>query len=88
MLINGGITMKKGLMLAAGVAGAAFIVSGVMKKFSSAKAKEKKMVNENTIDGSENKEKKPDSKKTQNHNENPVRVYNSLISIKIRILSR
>jgi hypothetical protein len=88
MLINGGIAMKKGLMLAAGVAGAAFIVSGVMKKFSRAKTKEKKVVNENTSYESENKEKKPDSKKMQNHNENAVRVHNSLISIKIKLLSR
>jgi hypothetical protein len=88
MLINGGIAMRKGLMLAAGVAGAVFIISEVMKKFSSGKTEEKKIVNENSADESENKDKKPNSKKTQNHNENAVRVHNSLISIKIKLLSR
>lgn len=88
MLINGGITMKKGLMLAAGVAGAAFIVSKVMKKFSSAKTEEGKKVNENSADESENKEKMPDGKKRKDHNENAVRVHNSLISIKIKIFSK
>jgi hypothetical protein len=88
MLINGGITMKKGLMLAAGVAGTAFIVSGIMKKLSSVKTEEGKKVDENSTDESENKEKMPNGKKTQNHNENAVRVQNSLISIKIKLLSR
>jgi hypothetical protein len=89
----GGIAVKKGLTIAAGIAGATFIASAIMKRLNNTKVGEEKSADEkiqgeNTADQRESTGVKPEVKKTKNHNENMVRVNNSLVSIKIKVFSK
>lgn len=81
--------MKKSLIIASGTAVAALAASQLIKKIciNSSITKEEP-VDENSTDKSEEAGKNDEAKKTKNHNENAVRVNNSLISIKVKLFSK
>lgn len=88
MLSVGGIRLKKDLLVTAVIAGTALLATELVKRLSAKKAVEESVGNQYSIDECENAENMPKVKKTKNHNENIVRVNNSLISIKIKLFSK
>ncbi|MCM0648350.1 hypothetical protein NBE98_08175 [Clostridium swellfunianum] len=80
--------MKKGLIMAASIVGAALIAIEAMKKMNIKNAIDEKLMDENSADECQAINDESEVKKTNNHNENMVRVNNSLISIKIKAFSK
>lgn len=88
MLINGGMVLKKSLLLTAGITGAVLITSGLIKGLNKDAAMKGKILDENYTEERNNTEERSEVKKTQKRDEKMVNVSNSLVNITIKVFSK